>query len=79
LGVFAAQLDEEECEERAYQRDRASEERRQYEELDALIESFDEYVTQRMKAFLLVQGYRQHDRGEWRKRRVREQNEANDR
>ncbi len=42
---------------------------------DALLDEFEALVDDLVRAHLLVEGYRQHDRGQWRKRRVKHASE----
>jgi hypothetical protein len=73
LGALAAQLDEIERERRA---DEAEERRAVCAELNELataLSDLDERCDLLTRAALIVAGYRQHKRGEWRKQRVRKQ------
>jgi len=44
-------------------------ERVRLEALDATVADLDRLVTATLRAYLTLAGYRQHDRGEWRKTR----------
>ncbi len=46
--------------------------------LDALLDELDALVDDLVRAHLLVEGYHQHDRGQWRKRRAKHNSEFPD-
>jgi hypothetical protein len=69
LGFFAAQLDAAEREKRLSERTAARAEREELAALDAPLHDLDEVADLFVREALLAAGYRQHNRGEWRKRR----------
>jgi hypothetical protein len=71
-GERAAQIDAEKRQ--RYQQERAArkEERERLDELMAPVEELCEAAEAIVRAVLLASGYRQHNRGEWRKRRERD-------
>jgi hypothetical protein len=69
LGELAAQLDALERERREEQAARWKEEQEELDALQATVEELSEASDLLVRAALLASGYRQHNRGEWRKRR----------
>ena len=72
-GSFAelcAAMDAEQQAEREAKWDAWRQERAEMDALDAQLEAWWHASTVLMKAALYVEGYYQHDRGEWRKRRT---------
>jgi hypothetical protein len=69
LGELAAQVDAEERERREEQAACWKEEQEELDALQAPVEELSEALDLLVRAVLLVSGYRQHNRGEWRKRR----------
>lgn len=69
LAVLVAQMDALEREEREERAARWREEREELDALNASVKEVAEASDLLVRAALLVSGYRQHNRGEWRKRR----------
>ena len=69
LGELAAQMDAEERQRREAEVAAWREEREHLEELAGLVDEFCEAVETIARAALLAAGFRQHNRGEWRRRR----------
>lgn len=72
LGALAAQFDEIERERRADEAKERRAVRDELGELAATLLDLDDRCEVLTRAALLVAGYRRHNRGEWRKRRVRD-------
>ena len=70
LGQLAAQMDDLERERREEQAARWNEEQEKLNALEAPVEELSEASDLLVRAALLASGYRQHNRGEWRLRRV---------
>jgi hypothetical protein len=68
-GELAADLDELKRERRAAERARDRQERARLEALDASLNELNDLADLLARAALLAAGFRQHNRGEWRKRR----------
>lgn len=73
IAELAAQLDALERQERDLERAADREARADAEAVDELVSDFDAAADQLACAALLAAGCRQHHRGEWRKRRARNQ------
>jgi hypothetical protein len=73
LGELAAELDALEREERDLQREAERTARADAEALDELVSGFNAAADDLAQAALLAAGCRRHNRGEWRKRRGRDQ------
>ena len=71
LGQLASQLDAIEREEREAERAAARAERKEINALDTPLDELDELAELLVNAALLAAGYHQHNRGNWRKRRER--------
>ena len=69
LGELAAQMDALERERRKEQAARWREEQEELDALEAPVAELSEASDLLVRAALLASGYRQHNRGEWRKRR----------
>jgi len=69
IGELSAQFEALKREEREAERAIARTEREEIDELDSPLAELDELADLVMKAALLAAGYRQHNRGNWRKRR----------
>lgn len=69
LGELAAQMDALERERREERAARWKEEQDELDALQATVEELSEASDLLVRAALLASGYRQHNRGEWRKRR----------
>lgn len=69
LGELAAQMDAEERERRDEEAARWKSEQEDLDALDAPVAELSEASDLLVRAALLVSGYRQHNRGEWRLRR----------
>jgi hypothetical protein len=69
-GQLAAQLDAAERQKRELDRAERMAMRADVEALDAKVDELDEVAKLLAGAALLAAGYRRHNRGEWRKRRV---------
>jgi hypothetical protein len=69
FGELAAQLDALERERREEQAARWKEEQKEFDALQAPVAELSEASDLLVQAALLASGYRQHNRGEWRKRR----------
>ncbi len=76
LAEFAAELDAEERRQREEQRQAWRDERERMETLEAPIEELGEASETLARATLVAAGYRQHNRGEWRKRHERRAGEG---
>src|SRR5262245_40862714 len=72
IGELAARLDTIEREKREAERDAARAEREAIDALDAPLDELNELADLLAQAALLAAGYRQHNRGNWRKGRVRD-------
>ena len=70
-GEKAARMDSKEQQRREEEAAAWREERERLEELEGLIDEFCEAVETVARATLLAAGFRQHNRGEWRRRRDR--------
>ena len=70
LGELAAQMDALERERREEQAARWKQEQDELDALEAPVEELSEASDLLVRADLLASGYRQHNRGEWRLRRV---------
>jgi len=75
-GILAAQLDAEEREQRAVDREAARVAEEEMTALDQPLVELNALADRLIRAALLIAGYQQHKRGEWRKKRVREQQPA---
>jgi len=73
-GEIAAQMDAKERQRREEEAAAWREEQERLEELAGLVDEFCEAVETVARATLLAAGFRQHKRGEWRRRRDRETN-----
>ena len=71
-GEIAARMDALKRRERDEEAATWKEEREQMEALEAPVEELCEAAEMLTKATLLASGYRQHNRGEWRKKRERD-------
>jgi len=71
LGELAALIDAQERQRREEEAAAWQEERERLEELAGLVDEFCEAVETVARATLLAAGFRQHNRGEWRRRRDR--------
>ena len=71
LGEQAALRDAKERQQREEEAAARREERERLEELAGLVDEFCEAVETVARATLLAAGFRQHNRGEWRRRRDR--------
>jgi hypothetical protein len=69
MGVLGAEFDAEQREQRAYERERHARERAAWAALEQPARAVDDLADMLTAAALLAAGYRQHDRGEWRRRR----------
>jgi hypothetical protein len=72
FGTLVAQLDALDREERDLEREAARAARDELARLDEPLKELNELADRLVHAALLVAGYRQHKRGEWRKKRGRE-------
>jgi|SRR5829696_3084511 len=70
-GEIAARMDAKEQQQREEEAAAWREERERLEELAGLVDEFCEAVETVARATLLAAGFRQHNRGEWRRRRDR--------
>jgi hypothetical protein len=70
-GEIAARMDAQERQRREEEAAAWKEERERLEELAGLVDEFCEAVETVARATLLAAGFRQHNRGEWRRRRDR--------
>ncbi len=68
LGELAAKLDEIERDSRLLEAQLTREARRQVEELEEAMAEFDEIADKIGRGLLIVAGYHQHNRSEWRRR-----------
>src|SRR5215217_2321675 len=73
-GEIAARMDAKERQRRKEEAAAWREERERLEELAGLVDDFCEAIETVARATLLAAGFRQHNRGEWRRRRDRETN-----
>jgi len=73
VAALAAQLDDLERQERELKQAAERESRADAQALDELVSDFDAAADDLACAALLAAGCRQHNRGEWRKRRGRDQ------
>jgi len=71
LGELAARMDAQERQRREEEAAAWREERERLEELAGLVDELCEAVETVARATLLAAGFRQHNRGEWRRRRER--------
>jgi hypothetical protein len=69
LGELAAELDALERERRRQEADRRRQERADLDAVEAQLKSLAEATDAAVRAALLAAGFRQHKRGEWRRRR----------
>jgi hypothetical protein len=69
VGELVAQMDAIERQEREAERDTIRAEKAGLEALDAQLNELDDQADLLSRAALVVAGFRQHKRGEWRKRR----------
>jgi hypothetical protein len=74
--VLIAQLDKLDREKRAIERAQQKAARASLDALDALFAKLNEVANLLARAALLAAGYRQHKRGEWRKKRVNKDEET---
>ena len=74
LGELAALMDAQERQRREEEAAAWREEQERLEELAGLVDEFREAVETVARATLLAAGFRQHNRGEWRRRRDRGNN-----
>jgi hypothetical protein len=72
VGILLAQLDAEEREQRALKRAEVRAARDELAAIDEPLEELNALADRLVRAALLVAGYCQHKRGEWRKKRGRE-------
>jgi multidrug efflux pump subunit AcrA (membrane-fusion protein) len=72
VGILAAQLDAEHRELRALKRAEVRAARDELDALDEPLEQLNALADRLVRVALLVAGYQQHKRGEWRKKRGRE-------
>lgn len=72
LGELAAQMDAEKRQSRREERAARKQERERLEAVMEPVEELCEAAEVIARAALLASGYRQHNRGEWRKRRDRD-------
>ncbi len=68
LGQLAARLDEIDRESRLLEAESIRQARRQAERMDEALADFEELADYIGRALLIVAGYHQHNRSEWRKR-----------
>ena len=71
IGQLAAQLDAIERDEREAERIAARAEREEISALDMPLDELDEHAELLVNAAMLAAGYHRHNRGNWRKRRER--------
>jgi hypothetical protein len=71
-GALAEGKADQECAERKEQHRRTEEWRKAWEADCRALEEFDRLVDMAVRASLSQAGYHQHQRGEWRRRRVRQ-------
>ncbi len=71
MGLLGAEFDEERREERAARCEHERAERERWDTLEAPADELDELTDALAGVALALAGYRRHDRGEWRRRRVR--------
>jgi hypothetical protein len=69
MGALAAEFDDEQREQRAYERERRARERAAWAALEQPARGVDDLADMLTAAALLAAGYHRHDRGEWRRRR----------
>ncbi len=74
MGQLAAEFEGERREERAARRERERAERERWAALEAPADELAELTDALAGVALVLAGYRRHDRGEWRRRRVRGDN-----
>lgn len=67
IGELAARFDEIDRESRMQKADMIRESLRQAEQMDAELAKFEEFADNISRGLLLVAGYHQHNRSEWRK------------
>jgi hypothetical protein len=73
IGELASQLDAIERQNRTAKRDVERAEAKMIVDLDATLTELDEFANLLTRAALFAAGYHQHNRGTWRKRRVRQE------
>ena len=71
-GEFVARLDNIDRELRLLDAESIRQARRETERMDELLAGFEELADNIGRGLLIVAGYHQHNRGEWRKRNVHE-------
>lgn len=71
MGILAADLDAEERDQRAAERERILAEHEAWSALEMPGHEVERLMDVLMAATLLTEGFRQHDRGAWRRRRGR--------
>lgn len=71
VGETIAAIDEMERDEREWQRFLEKKEREEYDEIEKQVEEVNSLADLLARAALQAAGFHQHNRGEWRKRRVR--------
>ena len=71
LAALVSQMDALERQKRQVERDAQRAERAEVEALDAPLDELNDLADLLARAALVAAGYRQHNRGEWRKQRVR--------
>jgi hypothetical protein len=69
MGVLAEELDQDQREQRAAERQLLENERARSSALEAPLIEFDDLAELLVAATLAATGYHRHDRGEWRRRR----------
>ena len=69
MGLLAEEFDAEQREQRAYERARRKADQERWAALERPAIELDDLADMMTAATLLVAGYHQHDRGEWRRRR----------
>ncbi len=74
MGVLGEECDDERREQRAFERERDRAERERWAGLEGQTDELGRLVEALAGTALALAGYRRHDRGEWRKRRVRGEN-----
>ena len=77
VAELAAQLDEIKRQEREWKAFEDRMRRKELDELEAALATFDELADTLAAAAMLVAGYRRHNQGEWRKRRVNQGSDEN--
>lgn len=71
MGLMGAEFEEDRREQRAMEQRRVRAERERWSDLERSADELNELADALAGVALALAGYRRHDRGEWRKRRVR--------